>query len=483
MRVLLTLALLLLSLRAEAQARPEIWYSDLDSAPAAGGPNNGGAFVSLYGAHFGAAREGGEVSVGGVPASGYLLWTDAQITLQIASQAQSGPVVVRLQSGAQSNPLPFTVRKGVLRFVSKAGKDGNPGTYAKPWATLPKAAAALAPGDIAYVLDAVAQPGLDDYNASLAVASSGSPGLPKALVALPGSGASIGSPGGPEYGVRTPAVSGGPFSWWTLAGFALRGRNQALALVGAANWRIVGNDLSCPTGDGNAGCFEAAASSYIRLLGNTVHDVSRPGASKAYHSVYFTTDSNHIEAAWNVIRDNHSCRGIQFHSSPDGADSGYNQYDLHVHHNRISGQACDGINFATVDASRGPVEAYENHIEHVGRGPDPPDGESNYACIASPGITNAGRPGGGTAVFRDNTLCDCGARGGPDAGAFAVGKGSPVVALEGNTVSQHGGEAFLSPASDPDLLRGGGNHWLGGGSIPRKLSALGQSGDEGGACR
>jgi hypothetical protein len=202
-----------------------------------------------------------------------------------------------------------------------------------------------------------------------------------------------------------------------------------------------------------------------------VHDTAQPGSSKTYHSVYFTTDSNHIDVGWNRIFNNHSCRGIQFHSSPEGGASGFNQYDLAVHDNVISGQACDGINFATIDPSKGRVVAYNNVIHHVGLGPDPPDGTSSYACIASPGITNNGSPGKGVAYFYNNTLYDCGSRGGSDAGAFGIDPGSPYVNLQDNLVQLSKGEHYFSNSSEPRLISGNNNLWYGVGTLPSAFDA------------
>src|SRR5581483_9406596 len=410
--------LILFSTALWSQAPPHIFYSDLDSGPNTGGQNNKGAFVSIYGKGFGNARGSSFVSVGGGAADNYPVWSDTKIAFQPGSVAKSGDIVVTTGKASASNGIPFTVRPGKIYFVSNSGKDTGPGSFASPWKSIVKAKNAIAPGDIVYVMDGVTQSGMDDYNASLAIASPGSAGHPKALVAYPGARVIIGSSTGPEYAIRTPSISGGPFSYWTLAGFTLLGRNESLDLTLVSNWRIVANDMSCPNGDGPAACFAAAASNNLKVLGNRIHDSGKPSGSKLYHSLYFTTDSNHIEAGWNVIANNHSCRGIQFHSSRDGANSGFNQYDLSVHDNLIHGQVCDGINFATIDPSKGPVVAYNNIIYDVGLGPDPPDGEANYACISSPGITNSGSPGSGTAEWFNNTLYNCGSRGGDDSGAF-----------------------------------------------------------------
>ncbi|HLJ90395.1 MAG TPA: IPT/TIG domain-containing protein [Candidatus Angelobacter sp.] len=461
--------LFLPSFVAFAQVKPHIFYSDLESGPNTGGQNQKGAFVSIFGRGFGSTRGAATVSIGGGQADNYPVWTDSKIIFQLGAAARSGNIVVTLPNAGASNAIPFTVRAGAIYFVAPSGNDGNQGSFSSPWKTIVKAKNSIAAGDIAYVLNGVSQTGLDDYNASLAVGSAGAQGRPKALVAYPGASVTIGSASGPEFGLRTPSISGGPFNDWVLSGFILRGGNESLDLRLVSRWRVIGNDLSCPNGDGPSACFEAAASNNLKVLGNSIHDSGKQGGSKLYHSLYFTTDSNHLEVGWNVIANNHSCRGIQFHSSPDGAGSGFNQFDLVVHDNLIHGQVCDGINFATIDPSKGPVQAYNNVIYQVGLGPDPPDGGANYACISSPGITNSGSPGSGNADWFNNTLYDCGGRGGRSSGAFNVSRGSPSVRLRNNLVYLKAGQNYLEPEGSASLVSGSNNLWFGVGNGPSSL--------------
>lgn len=459
----------MLAILATAQPGPRIFYSDIDSGPNSGGQDNKGAFVTIYGKGFGSTRGASTVTVGGATADNYPIWSDTKIAFQLGSAARSGEIVVHA-GPASSNGVPFTVRSGGIYFVAASGNDRNNGSFRSPWQTITRAAGAIAPGDIAYVMDGVSQTGRYDYDSSLPIASAGAEGRPKALIAYPGAKVEIGSPSGPEFGMRTPAI-GQRFNYWTIAGFNIRGGNEGLKLVLISHWRVVANDFSCPNGDGQAACFEAAGSENLRVLGNTIHDSGRINAGKQYHSLYFTTDSNHIEVGWNVIANNHSCRGIQFHSSPLDNNSGFNQYDLIVHDNTIHDQVCDGINFATIDPSKGPVKAYNNVIYHVGTGPDPRGELSNYACISSPGITYRGQPGSGTAEWFNNTLYDCGPRGGSNAGAFHVGSGSPTVRLQNNIVYLKAGENYLEPAGDASRISGSNNLWFGAGNAPSRTSS------------
>src|SRR5262249_24138852 len=146
-------------------------------------------------------------------------------------------------------------------------------------------------------------------------------------------------------------------------------------------------------------------------------------------------------------------------------------YDLIVHDNVVHGQVCDGINFATIDPSKGPVQAYNNIIYSVGAGPDPQGEISNYACISSPGITNRGTPGSGTAEWFNNTLYDCGPRGGGNSGAFNAGSVSPAIRLRNNIVVAKAGENYLEPAGDVSRISGSSNLWFGAGKAPSRTSA------------
>jgi IPT/TIG domain len=453
-----------------AQSAPAIFYSDLDSGPSVGGQNNKGAFVTIYGKGFGATRGTSTVSVGGGLADNYPLWSDSKIAFQLGASAITGSIAVTV-NGASSNGVPFTVRGGNIFFVSTTGSDTANGSFSTPWKTIVKAKQTIAAGDIAYIMNGVSQTSLDDYNAALQLSSAGAAGLPKALVAYPGAVVTIGSATGPEFGLRTPQIAGGPFSFWTIAGFVIRGANEGIDTEILSDWRIIANDISCPTGSGPTACVEGSESNNIKFLGNNVHD-SGLGDTKLYHSVYFTTNSNHLELGWNTIQNNKTCRGIQFHST-----GGNNQFDLSVHDNVIHGQICDGINFATIDPSKGAVVAYNNVVYSVGLGPDPPDGESNYACIDSPGITNVGAAGTGTAEVFNNTFYDCGpwatssASAHSVSGAISIQSGSPAVRFRNNLILGKTGESYVAPNTSNTLISGSNNLFFGSGAAPAQFTA------------
>ncbi|MHC1768194.1 MAG: choice-of-anchor Q domain-containing protein [Verrucomicrobiia bacterium] len=473
---------------------PRLFFTDLESGPNSGGQDNLGCFITLWGEGFGTARGDSQVYIGGQEVGRYVEWGQDNggarsldmIVVQPGTKAASGNIEV-VVNGQRSNPLPFTVRPGRILFVATTGNDANPGDFQSPWRTVTQAKNRLAPGDLAYVMDGVTRTNEETWSAALAIDNGGVPGAPKALLAYPGARVVIGATN-LQYGIRVIDPEEGPPGDWVFSKLVLRAQEVALEVAqqGADRWRVIGNDLSCPYGDGQSGCFTAAFAQEVAFLGNRVHDTGTlgPQPSKQYHAVYFTTDTSHVEVGWNHIHDNRTCRAIQFHSSPlcmpdcgPTDRTGFNQHDLVVHDNLIHGDVCDGINFATVDPSQGPVLAYNNVIYDVGQGPPPPDGDANYAGIHVAGGTNNGRDGTGAVDIFNNTLFNCGGRKLlPDAigdeGAFSRGPGSPelIMQLRNNIVLETTGEDYIAPSSATALIRGSQNLWFGAGAVPGFLA-------------
>lgn len=475
-------------LALSAQSPPRIFFSDLESGPNNGGKDNKGVWVTIWGRGFGAQRGRSTVTIGGANAADYPIWSDTKITFQIGRSARSGEIVVQTTGSKNrkllSNGLPFTVRKGKIYFVARNGSDLRRGSYTSPWKTITNAKDSMSAGDVTYIENGVTQAKQDNFSAYLSMDrdggnNSGKPQAPKALVAYPGANVTIGVPHGLEYAIRTPNIRARE-DYWVISQLHIVGGRQALD-IGATGWKIVGNDIECPGADGGVGCVETSQSNHIKFYGNEVHNAGAgPATTKFYHAVYFSTDSNHIDVGWNHIHDNAACRAIQFHSSPlcrpgcGGNDqTGHNQYDLHVHDNLIHGANCNAINFATVDPSQGPVEAYNNVIYHVGVR-DPLEGGGAFSCIYVAGATNHGPSGSGTVEVFNNTLYDCAADNSRNTegsrGAFSVGEGttSLVMRLRNNIVYQLPGEVYLD-GSTAQII-GESNLWFGDGSGPYQMT-------------
>ena len=258
----------------------------------------------------------------------------------------------------------------------------------------------------------------------------------------------------------------------------------------ADDWRVIGNEMTCPNGasrmpagwpsgyEGYA-CVASANTTNVAFFGNYVHDTgvncwtTYPDSSdscKLYHAVYFSTDSNHLNVGWNTIVPNGGCRALQFHST-----SGRNMYDLIAHDNVIHDSVCDGINFASVDPSRGPVEAYNNLIYNAGKGPDPSGQFGNYACIYSADITNSGGAGAGAIDIYNNTVYNCGSRGNRQAAFMKNGANANLLMrLRNNIAYQAAGgdgrpEGYTGgPAAQFD---GSANLWFGTEAEPPGFAA------------
>src|SRR6476469_811449 len=461
-------------------ATPRLFYSDLESGPNTGGQNNSGAFTTLWGKGFGASQGTSSVTVGGGAVAAYELWSDSKIIVQLGAGAVTGNIVVKVGSAA-SNGVPFTVRAGNIFFVSTSGNDANAGTFAAPWRTIPKAKNTIAAGDIAYIENGVSQTTEENFTAYISMdkngaSNSGTATAPKALVAYPNATVTVGQAGGLHYGIRTPNI-GAREDYWVISQLHIIAGTQAMD-IGGTGWKIVGNDMQCPNADDQVGCFEMSEGNQVRFWGNEVHNAGiNPTSSKYYHAVYFSTDSNHIDVGWNHIHDNFTCRAVQFHSSPlcrpgcgSNDETGRNQFDLHVHDNLIHGDSCNGINFATVDPSKGAVEAYNNVIYHVGVA-DPKDGGGSFSCIYVAGTTNTGRAGTGTVEIFNNTLYDCGANHSRNAegsrGAFSVGSGAGLMMrVRNNIVYQMPGEIYIDGSKAQ--ITGEKNLWFGAGNGPQQ---------------
>ncbi len=448
---------------------PTIFFTDLVSGPATGGENGAGAYVTAYGNFFGSTP--GTVTIGGVAATNVKIWGAPslwyqKLTFQIPSNVGKGATSIQVKTGSgTSNAMPFTVRAGNIYCVSNTGSDSNTGHFPSCWRSVTQAKSSMAAGDITYLENGVSQTSVDDYNAALSIRTGGTAASPVALVAYPGATATIGTDS-MTFGVRTPAVSG-TMDYWVLSGLTLRGQD-ALDLLGNTGWRIIGNDFSCPQGSGQSACLHTDSNTNLYVYGNHVHNVGdQAGAiDKYFHAVYFTTNTVHVWMGWNEVAPNPShsttsggCRAIQFYST-----GGSDQFDLHVYNNLVHDAICDGINFATVDPSKGTVEAYNNVVYHVGTGPDPSNGSSNYSCVLA---GSSGNPSAAVQIY-NNTFYDCGGRQTTDAGAIAP---DTALVARNNIVYQLPGESYINSSSGTSSLTGSNNIWYGSSGLPSTTTA------------
>jgi hypothetical protein len=428
-------------------APPRIFYSDLTSGPNTGGQNNAGAFVTLYGSGFGNIRGTSTVTIGGVKASNYPIWSNTKVTFQLGSAAKSGNVVVNLL-GAVSNSVPFSVAAGKIYFVSRSGSATGAGTYASPWSSLRAAKNKMAAGDIVYVEDGVAVTNTESSDASLVLSSVGTASAPKAMIAYPGSTVTIGSSTGARTGIQITS------GYWVLGGLTIRGAESGVTLTNVNGARVSSSDISCPNGMGTGGCVSTTGSSALAFLGNDIHDNGSASSANvgSYDSMSFTGSSS-VEVGWNQVANTRGCNAIAFHSDATPSNT------ISIHDNYIHDARCEAISLGPVDPSVGAVSLYNNVISKSGTGPAPEGmaAGGGYAAIAVSG-------GSPTPVQAyNNTIYQAGAIGGAEAGAV---RASGAVELTNNIVYLASGEQYVSLDTNLNWVSGSKNVFYGAGNPP-----------------
>ncbi len=466
---------------AQDSAAPVLFHTDLTSGPKTSGENNNGVFVTIYGKRFGSSRGSSTVTFGGGEVASYRLWSDNRITVQLGSSAATGNIVVNV-GGVASNTLSFTVRSGNIYFVSTTGNNGNDGSFSSPWATMVKAKNTMVAGDTTYVMNGVTETAQDPgwsgaYSAVLVLEGTGTSSNPVALVAYPGATVTIGSSTGRRRGIRVIPDPAEDPDWWIVSGgggtLNLRAVEEAVEIIEVPNFRLVGADISCPEGNAASGCITAytAPVDNTKILSNYVHDTGKsPASSKLYHAIYIADEADHTEIGWNTLANNRTCYTIQFLSSSLPPLTNISVHDNLIHHDN-----CAAINFASVDPSRGKVEAYNNVMYDLGNAATPPNGMGANGCVYAPGYAEAGpAPSGAIEVF-NNTCYNVGSNGAASSGQgayFRDTSNSPglFLNLRNNVTVLVSGQNYYAPDSGNGNITGSNNLWFGRGNGPSGLT-------------
>jgi len=325
--------------------------------------------------------------------------------------------------------------------------EGGSGTYASPWKLtdvasvgmnggsanhLPAAGArtpymyyqCMALGDTLVFLNGANYPYYDGsglYSSLALNRGLGSKSSFFTFMARPGASVQLGGTGYVTDGVRDYAdtnvvVSGlkmtgsGPTSGQAFAG------DPSGSETNPPNVRLVGNILTCPDCSGSAAVLTAGwivtaegntANVGTELLGNWVYDAgcSDKGGvtNKEYHFIY--TSGSGEEIAYNRVGGTGATggcaqNGIQVNYYDDNS-IGFG--DLSVHDNDVSYANGAGINMATMDPGKGPINVYNNVVHHTGLQPAS-DNASFFTCLAFPGYSPSASAG--TVDVFNNTCWD-----------------------------------------------------------------------------
>jgi hypothetical protein len=472
-------------------AAPVIYFTDLQTAVNTGGETVSGfsgSYVTIYGNNFGATQGSSTITWNGLnclrvlPSVGsYNGWGTSyfwyqKIIVQFGSSCTAGTGNFVITTGlGTSNAVSFTVNSsGNIFCVSTTGNDSNNGKFpSNCWATVYQASQTMNAGDTTYVENGVLDNAIRAFTATIPLSKGGSAGSPISYVIYPGATATIGDVNNSPFAIRTPNI-GISANYLIFAGLNIRGQ---VGLEGSQsndhNW-IIADDFAC-SGTSGFSCLHFDISTNIFTYGNYLHDLGTncsanggnpTGAPCKFHGFYYTTNTNHVWVGWNYLNPNAShentgnsggCNGVQFFST-----GGSDQFDLHVHDNKIVNVVCGGITFSTVNPDAGTVEAYNNVIAHSGTGPDPSNSPSNYSCINVGNSTHTN-----PVSIYNNSFYDCGSRGNIDNSNAAFTTGANTSLINNSIELTGSGEQYIIFNSGGcSQISGNHNLWFGNGTIP-----------------
>jgi hypothetical protein len=484
-------------------ATPVLLFTDLISGPSTGNSDNSrsgqiagqdGAIVTVWGKNLGTTA--GTITVGGIQARIYS-WGNAtapadlfskhrmqMVAFQVPHGLANGATTIQANvGGVNTNTLPFTIRAGNIYYVKTTGNDtsGN-GSWSNPWRKISTAVGRLAPGDTVYATDGVQQTTQDGDRSTmnLEYGMSGSQlatrAMPKAVIAYPNANVLIGNT---AYGAGWSIYVGGSSpdaANWVFSKFNLTAQNEP-GIYGPG-FRMIGNRLTAPLGDGATGGMAGGDSSNIFILGNELTQIGHSGTSKLYHPMYIQSlesssgtrlpEEPNREIGWNYLHDNFAYDGINIYR--EGSSSAFMTHTT-IHDNFIINQTGRGmlIGFYTV----GPDNyIYNNVIIRAGQGPasqyttDPAFG---YVCVDFQAGWSA-YPGTTIVHFYNNTLYGCGftdTANGISGGMIGYANNQPFTLDFRNNIIQSTGFPYVGGMSDPfPANQGSRNIWFGQGNAP-----------------
>ena len=192
----------LLFLVGVAKAQPTVLFTDVETGPKSGGPNNQGVPISIFGSGFGTQRGTSRVTIGGIEVASYLAWGKGlacnrmldMIVVQPGANVVGGKIVVQVAGVPSNGDQSFVPNQGRVLYVATNGADTNPGTELAPFATLLYAVARArsGPGDAILVRGGVYSEGEIWIRES--EFAGGTPGQAKAIVTYPGETAVFANP-------------------------------------------------------------------------------------------------------------------------------------------------------------------------------------------------------------------------------------------------------------------------------------------------
>ena len=230
------------------------------------------------------------------------------------------PTVASATAAAAVLPRPLPLSRGRTYYVSVRGSDSSPGTLARPWRTIQKAASTLRPGQRALVRKGI-------YRENVQVDRPGTAAKPITIAAYPRERPVISHADGPLE-IDT--------GYYRIRGFVLeRARGTSSTNVyfqdDAHHIELSGNEIRHSQ---DQGVFSEEQTHHLQILGNRIHDngLGHVSGQHQSHGLYFQGRS-HV-AANNLIFSHPFGFGIQVYDQ--------NSRSLIVN-NTVTGSAHSGI--------------------------------------------------------------------------------------------------------------------------------------------
>ncbi|MCK5603895.1 right-handed parallel beta-helix repeat-containing protein [Candidatus Pacearchaeota archaeon] len=360
-------------------ADPVLCFSDLIDGPKSGwnGSATKGCAVTIWGRNFGSTRGANYVTVCSTAltnASDYAEWgvtadnaVDLErITFWTNSSCVTGTGTIKVTvGGVDTATTTFYAREtGSIYFVHKAtGDNGYDGTYDEyqsgttgPFDTLPYARQQLSSGDILYIREGTYDDG-DQYGGLIYLATgyNGSANNYTSYIGYPGEIPVLDAHPNAANGIIRNNYSNTGYSVFAKMRMLPTGPVFRMNMSNVGHYRLIGLEMDGqgvnPSWQGQIGCINTDCTSYIDILGCSVHDW---GYNKYDHGIYAgtyasTQNIEYYDIGWNEFYNlGDSVSGIYIHPK-DGDVTEPRKYadEIDIHDNICYNLEHAGIHIAS----------------------------------------------------------------------------------------------------------------------------------------
>jgi hypothetical protein len=333
---------------------PRIFFTDVESGPVTGGPNNMGVPISIFGKGFGAERRNSRVTIGGVEVASYVVWGVSNahnkaldlIVVQPGPKVEAGPIVVSVNGDSSNSDFSFIANNGHVLYVATNGADSSGCSQSSPCATILHTIQAMKPGDTALVRGGKYAEGEIWVRAS----SSGTAKQAKVVKNYPGEEAYFTNP------ARDMLVDA---DYITISGLNFQ-NGKGLQMTGWASRDQRGNRYINNTFSGTVNWAATETAGHDHVLAGNVCDIAGATTGTMGHCYYITQGSN-LKILYNVAN---GAPGYGIHIYEERRESSDFKRvikDVLVEGNVLTGsRQRSGMIISVSDAG-----GYGNHVENI----------------------------------------------------------------------------------------------------------------------